>query len=182
MIRAFVGIMVPDPLAGTLTIAQAGLDVGNPVPTENFHVTLAFLGEHPTPVLEDVAGALSVIAAPRFDIAVHGLGTFGTAPRLLFAEVVPSRPLSDLRKRVRRAAAEGGIQLPRERFHPHVTLARLGRGVFGDEADRLRAHIARRNGMVTGDFQATAFTLFESHLGRSGPIYTPLADYPLSPE
>lgn len=181
MIRAFVAIAVPEPLAGTLAAAQAGLDVGNPVPPENFHLSLAFLGEHPAPVLEDVAGALSMIAAPAFDVVVHGLGTFGSAPRILFAEVTPSPPLSDLRKRVRRAASDGGVALPRERYHPHVTLARLGRGVFGEEADRLRAHIARRYGMVAGSFTASAFTLFESRLGRSGPIYTPLADYPLAP-
>ena len=181
MIRVFVGISVPEPLAGTLAAAQVGLDVGNPVPPENFHVTLAFLGEHPVPVVEDVAAALSMIALPGFEIKVQGLGTFGPAPRILFAEVLPSEPLSSLRKRVRRAASEGGVDLPRERYHPHVTLARMGRGVVGDEAERLQAHIARRYGIVAGRFQATAFTLFESHLGRSGPIYSPLADFPLLP-
>lgn len=180
MIRAFVGIAVTGPVSGTLAAAQVGLDVGNPVPPENFHVTLAFLGEHPEPLIGDVADALAMIGARAFDIEIRGLGTFGTAPRILFAEVVPSPPLSDLRKRVRRAAAEGGVTLPHERYHPHVTLARLGRGVIGEEAERLQAHIARRYGMVTGHFRAMGFTLFESHLGRSGPIYTPMADYPLN--
>lgn len=181
MIRAFVAIDVPQPLAGTLVAAQVGLEVGNPVPVENFHVTLAFLGEHSTRTLEDVAGALSLIGPPAFEVSVSGLGTFGTAPRLLFAEVVPSQSLADLRKRVRRAAAEGGVELPHERYHPHITLARLGRGLVGEDAERLRSHIARRMGMVTGSFQATAFTLYESHLGSSGPVYSVLADFPLAP-
>lgn len=179
MIRAFVGIGVPEPLAGTLAAAQVGLDVGNPVPPENFHVTLAFLGEQQEPVVEEVADALSLIGADAFDIEVSGFGTFGTAPRLLFAEVVPSMALKDLRKRVRRAAAEGGIDLGHERFHPHVTLARLGTGLVGEEAERLHRHISRRMGLVHGRFRATAFTLYESHLGRSGPLYVPLVDYPL---
>lgn len=181
MIRCFVAIEVPQPLAGTLAAAQVGLEVGNPVPVENFHITLAFLGEHSTRVIEDVADALSLISPPAFEITVSGLGTFGTAPRLLFAEVVPSQPLSDLRKRVRRAAAEGGIELPHERYHPHVTLSRLGRGLIGESAEQLRSHIARRMGMVTGTFQATSFTLYESRLGSSGPVYSALADFPMTP-
>ena len=179
MIRAFVGIGVPEPLAGTLAAGLAGLDVGNPVPPENFHITLAFLGEHQLPVLHDVADALSLVAAERFDVEVDGLGTFGSAPRILFADVVSSKPLSALRKRVRRAVAEGGIELPYERYHPHVTLARLGRGLMGEEAERLHRHIARRMTLVRGSFHATAFTLFESRLGRSGPVYSALADFPL---
>ena len=181
MIRAFVGIDVPDDVAAMLAGALVGLDVGNPVPPENFHVTLAFLGEHPLPVVEDVADALSQIKAGPFDLEIAGLGTFGAAPRLLFAEVVPSRELSDLRKRTRRAAAAGGIELAHERFRPHVTLARMGQGLVGEDAERLCAHIARRMGQVRAQFRVTGFTLYESRLGRSGPIYTALEDFALPP-
>ena len=181
MIRAFVAIPVPEPVAGTLVACQAGLDVGNPVPIENFHVTLAFLGEHPTPVIEDMASVLSLIGGPGFELEVNGLGTFGTNPRLLFAEIVPAPALSDLRKRVRRAAGDAGINLPHERYHPHVTLARLGSGLIGEDAERLRNHAARRMGMARGNFPVRSFILFESRLGRSGPAYSPLAEYPLGP-
>ena len=179
MIRAFVAIAVPEPLAGTLATAQVGLEAGNPVPRENFHITLAFLGEHPTPVIEDAASALSLIGGPAFDVLIDGLDTFGTAPRLLFADVAASPELSALRKRVRRAVGEAGIELAHERFHPHVTLARFGSGLRGEDAARLQAHIARRYGMVKGTFRASGFTLFESRLGRSGPIYSSLMDFPL---
>ncbi len=179
MIRAFVAVNVPEPLVGTLSTAQVGLDVGNPVAPENFHITLAFLGEHQETVIADVADTLSMIAETAFDIEVSGLGTFGSPARLLFADVVPSPPLSALHRRVRRAASEGGVELPHQRYHPHVTLARLGQGVIGPEVDRLQAHIARRMGMIRGEFRATGFTLFESRLGRSGPVYTPLVDFPL---
>ena len=181
MIRAFVGIGMPDDVAAMLAGALVGLDVGNPVPAENFHLTLAFLGEHPLPVLEDVADALSQITSGAFDLDIKGLGTFGSAPRILFAEVAPSRELSDLRKRTRRAAAAGGVELAHERYRPHVTLARMGQGLVGEEAERLRAHIARRMGQVKAHFRVTGFTLYESRLGRSGPIYSALEDFPLSP-
>ena len=179
MIRAFVGIPVPEPVARSLTIAQAGLEVGYPVPPENFHITLAFLGEQQEPVVEEVADALSLVSADAFDLRLSGLGTFGSAPRILFADVAPSPALSALRKRVRRIAVDAGIEMTHERFRPHVTLARFGRGLVGDDAESLRGHIARRMAMVDHEFQAQEFTLYESHLGRSGPSYAALATFSL---
>ncbi len=179
MIRAFIGLPVPQPVVHSLAVSQIGLDVGYPVPPENFHVTLAFLGEHHEPVIEEVAQGLSLIVAEDFDIKISGLGTFGSAPRLMFAEVEQSPALSALRKCVRRTAVDAGIELPHERFHPHITLARFGRGLIGEDADRLRNHISRRLRQVQGQFSATEFTLYESQLGKSGPAYTALATFPL---
>ena len=181
MIRAFVGVPIPQSAVHALTLAQAGLDVGHPVPPENFHITLAFLGEHQEPVIEEIADALALINAEAFSIQISGLGTFGSAPRILFADIPPTQPLSSLRKQVRRAARQSGIDLPHEKYHPHVTLARFGRGLVGDDAEFLRAHIARRIGQIDAQFNATEFALFESHLGRAGPIYTALASFPLTP-
>ena len=112
MIRAFVGLPVPREIARDLEAAQAGLPVGNPVASENFHITLAFLGEHQSPVIEDVHHALTPIVAPEVAIDISGLGTFGNAaPRILFAGVQPSPALGELRKKVRRAAREAGAEL-----------------------------------------------------------------------
>ena len=179
MIRAFVGIGVPDHVAATLVAAQAGLEVGHPVPPENFHLTLAFLGEQREPVVDELAVALSGIGADAFEVEISGLGTFGSAPRILYAEVVPSPALSALRKRVRRAASDAGIDLPHERYVPHVTLARMGRGLIGEDAEQLRHHVARRMGLVRGTFRAEIFTLYESILRQSGPAYAALADFHL---
>ncbi|MEM7191032.1 MAG: RNA 2',3'-cyclic phosphodiesterase [Pseudomonadota bacterium] len=180
MIRAFVAIAIPEPMAGTMEALQTGLDFGRLVPRENFHLTLSFLGEYPEPVLEDLHAGLNLIAEPMFDISIQGLGTFGDAsPHHLFAEVTPEPALTALHKKVRRAARDAGIELAHQRFHPHVTLARFGRGLHGDDLTKLQAHIARRMGMATGSFTATGFTLFESRLTSGTPQYTPLADYDL---
>jgi 2'-5' RNA ligase len=181
VIRAFVAIELPDAPAEVLESAQVGIPAGRLVPSENFHITLAFLGEHPEPVLEDVHAELDRIAGPRFEVALDGLGTFGgDKPRVLFAHVTPNHELSALRKKVRQAVRAGGVELSHERYHPHVTLARMaGNGLVGEDAVNLHGFIARRAAWVRTGFDVDHFGLYESKLGRAGPVYSMLAEYPL---
>lgn len=179
MIRAFFGIPIPPDVTRMLTGVQAGLDLGRIVPPENFHITLAFLGEHPKPVLEDVHTLLDDYRFDAIDLEVQGLGVFGGGkPRTLFAEVLPSQLLNTVRKRVRTAAREAGIELAHEQFRPHITLARFGSGLAGPEVLDLQAFISARMARTTAVFQATGFSLFESRLGASAPHYEVLAEYP----
>lgn len=180
MIRAFVGIPLPDEVADALAAAQAGMPSGREVPSENFHVTLAFLGDQPEPVVEEAYHALAAVRAPSFSLGVEGLGMFGGArPRVLFAQVAPDPGLSRLHRKVLRAVHDAGIALARQRFHPHVTLARFGDALRGEDAAEMQAFVARRVGLCAGPFAVDHFVLYRSHLGRSGAIYEPLAEYPL---
>ena len=43
------------------------------MPPENSHLTVAFLGEHPEPVIEDVHLALDKIRAPGFALTLSGV-------------------------------------------------------------------------------------------------------------
>jgi 2'-5' RNA ligase len=180
MIRAFVGIPLPDAARSSLTAAQAGLPSGRVVSEENFHLTLAFRGGHPMPVIEDVHLALDTIRVPAFDLSLEGVGLFGGArPRVLYAGVVPQPVLTHLRRKVMQAAREAGLGLPHERFTPHVTLARFNAGLAGEAAQEMRDFAARRMGLQTGPFAVEKFVLFRSDLGRNGPVYDPLAEYAL---
>jgi 2'-5' RNA ligase len=182
VIRAFVGIPLPAEAADALEAAQAGIPAGRVVPHENFHVTIAFLGEQPRPVLEDAHDALDGVRVPGFSLRIEGLGMFGGArPRVLFAEVAAEPGLAQLRRKVLRAVHEAGIELGRERFHPHVTLARFGDGLRGEDAAEMQAFVARRIGVRAGPFAVESFALYRSHLGRAGPTYEVLAEYPLEP-
>lgn len=180
MIRAFVGIALPEDVERALVGAQAGLRLGRPVPPENLHLTVAFLGEHPAPVLEDVHLALDGIRAARFQLSVEGVGLFGgDKPRVLYAGIRSEPALSRLREKVLQGARGAGVSLPRERYSPHVTLARFN-GLGPDEVVELEQFTARRMGLRAGPFEVTEFVLFRSTLGRNGPAYEELAAYPLS--
>jgi RNA 2',3'-cyclic 3'-phosphodiesterase len=181
MIRTFVGIGIPEDVAGALQAQQAGLPAGRAVPPENFHVTLAFLGEHPMPVVEDVHYALEAVSAPGFSIRLEGIGLFGERSRTVQALVRPEPGLTHLRARVLEAARSAGIPLPRARFQPHVTLARIAAGATGEDILRLEAFTASRAGFVLGPVPVDAFVLYRSRLGRGGAAYEAMATYPLAP-
>lgn len=181
MIRAFVGIAIPEMVAGALAAAQGGLP-GRLIERENLHLTLAFLGEVPGPVLEDVHYALEGIGAPGFALRVEGTGTFGKPqPVTAHVRVMPDPGLVHLQKKVARASREAGVTPDERRFTPHVTLARFGAGLGAEDMADLAAWLGRRADFRAGPFGVSAFTLFRSHLGRKGAAYERLEDYPLAP-
>lgn len=180
MIRAFLAVPLPDAARSTLEAAQAGLPVGRPVAPENLHVTLVFLGEQPEPVLEDLDVALGTLAAPDFEFRLDGVGVFGgERPRLVYAAVEAGPELPHLRKKLARAAREAGIEVPGRKYTPHVTLARFPRDMPPEDLGALHGFLARRTGIRAGPFPAGRFVLYRSTLGRNGPAYDELADYPL---
>lgn len=180
MIRAFLAVPVPAGVRAALEAAQAGLPAGRPVAPENLHLTLVFLGEHPEPVIEDLHFVLENLSAPEFELALAGVGLFGGAtPRALYAAVTPEPGLSHLRRKLAQAARESGIEVPSKRYTPHVTLARFPREMPPEDVAAIHGFVARRMGLAAGPFAAERFVLYRSTLGRNGPIYQALADYPL---
>ena len=145
-------------------------------PTENLHLTLAFLGwVAPDPdVLDDIHRRLAGAAADLVPIEVR-IGGAGGFPergkvRVLWVgfDDLDGR-LTDLAHGVRHALGEHFP--PDERpFRPHVTVARAKRPV--------RAAIT--NADATGpSFTIDAITLFRSRLGGAHARYEALARWPL---
>lgn len=181
MTRAFLAIPIPDTLRQSLARLQSELTVGRLVEPENFHITLQFLDAQPEPVLRNLHEVLCDLHMPPFDLQISGPQTFGgDSPRIIFAQVEPSSALSRLQKKLRRAAMDCGIVLHHERYHPHVTLARLGRFLTSVETDRVAAFLEASAGFRPAPFTADSYALYQSVLHPDGPIYTELARYPLT--
>ena len=138
MIRAFAALALPEPVRFDLMLVQQGLPVPRPVPPENLHLTLVFLGEVAEPRLDDVDLAFRQLRAPGFELALAGLGLFGgSRPRVVYVGARDSPALRHLQAKVETAARGAGLDLPARRFVPHVTLARLPERLAG--LGRLRA-------------------------------------------
>lgn len=178
MLRLFAALALPPALAARLEDVADDLP-GNPQPAEALHLTLAFFGEIDQGQAEDLHAALGAVSGPAFAWRVAGLGAFGAdRPRALYAAVPPEPALSRLQAKVAQAARAAGVAVEARRFVPHVTLSRIRPGAVtaAEAAKALAAHAGLRAGPV----EARAFHLFRSELGRHGPAYELLADYPLA--
>ncbi|ABD53445.1 RNA 2',3'-cyclic phosphodiesterase [Jannaschia sp. CCS1] len=176
--RAFVALPLTDPAIDALTRVQSTLPTGKPVPEENLHLTLAYLGEVSEDVLETLHDMLSAARLPSADIAFEGLGTFAEMERgLTFGAVAPSDALTALQTKVAQLARQAGVLLPRRRFRPHVTLTRANRQPKGPTRDRLASAIGTP--IKVPGFTARTANLYESTLTPSGARHEVLASYPL---
>jgi RNA 2',3'-cyclic 3'-phosphodiesterase len=185
--RTFIALPLPgavrsklETLQKTLTPEAAG---ARWVDRAAFHLTLAFLGDVGDADLNAVclAVAESVRDHARFSLRARGLGTFPdpSRPRVLWAGIGGDLDaLASVQRAVFEAAAAAGYRPPEERFHPHVTLARLkpGRGPVAD----LSAIVQRHRLWDGGGFAADTIVTYASTTTPEGPAYAPLGRAPLS--
>lgn len=178
MIRLFVAIELPSVIRRRMASLCVGIDSARWVAEENLHLTLRFIGEVPEDRAEDAAAALDGVRAESFLIVLRGAGHFGSERRVraLWLGVEKSEALIALRDRIESALVRCGLEPEGRNFHPHVTLARFRSGTSGEIGQWLAANTLFRSVPITVD----RFTLFSSHLGRAGPIYTPEVEYELS--
>ena len=177
--RIFAAIDLPDPARDALEALQSDLPVGRLMAPETFHLTLCFLDEQPQHVAAAVHEELATIRFEPFPLILRGVDTFGgMQPRLLWASVAPQPALKVLREKVRSAIVRAGLELPRARFRPHVTLARFGGELRGEEMARLGGFLAHHAGFAAAPFAVERFTLYRSLLHPDGAVHEALAEYP----
>lgn len=177
--RAFVAIALPEAATEALTQVQARLPVGRIVPRANLHLTLAFLDDQPVQVLEALHEELAELPLAALILDLSGLGCYGgDRPRLVFAQAVPTPALGKLRRQVLGAVRRAGIVLPRRRFHPHVTLARVRANPAA--ALRLQQFLAVEAGFSVPGFSVSAIALIRSELHPDGAVYHEMARYALT--
>lgn len=178
--RTFLALALPDPAIEALSALQDRLPVGHHVDPDDLHVTLAFLGDAPRDVLDEIDMALSVLRVPPPRIEIRGLDTFGSdPPRLVHVAVLPDPALLHLQRKVARVARTAGADLPRSRFVPHVTLARFGRGIGPDDLARLGRFLQAHGDFRLDPFPVEAVGLYRSHRTGNGNTYDLLETYPV---
>ena len=176
MHRLFVALRPPPEIRHRCLAAMAGGPTGWAWQDEvQLHVTLRFIGEVERPVAEDIATALGSIRAPSVELGLHGVGFFDQGRQgVLFARAIPRDSLEALHKKVDRALTTVGLEPERRAFLPHITLARR-RKSGADPAAWLETHAA----LAADAERIGEFILYQSHLGRDGPHYEAIAEFPL---
>ena len=177
MPRLFVALSIPRPIADALTPLQNGVEGARWRPLENFHLSLAFIGETDRHGFDAAIDALATIDAPSFDLKISGLGYFGDKrPRALWASVEYAPSLIHLQSKIETALRRKDFEFERRKFTPHVTLAYLKGARRNDVAD----YCAVNGLFATEKFLVGEFHLYSSRLGGEASHYEIEASYSLS--
>jgi len=136
---------------------ELGLRTGKPVPADNFHLTLLFIGAVPLAQINEVCEAAGQVRTPGEALRIpldrlqvwHRPGVLSLAP-----EQAPPALLRLVYALEQAMLPFGFEETPRE-FRPHLTLARDYRAAEPESATPPEFFL-----------RAERFALFESHKGR----------------
>jgi 2'-5' RNA ligase len=163
----FAAVDVPDDerarLEAYIAATRMDPDLLRPVAPEHWHITLAFYGDVTDDVESELTTRLQRAAArtAAFTIELEHAGAFPADPRRarvawigVSGDVDVMSRLSD---RCRAAGRRSGLSMPRERFRPHLTVARSRRGPANVDAALARLW----------DYQSEPWTVSSFHLIHS---------------
>lgn len=185
MVRLFMGLRLPDAMREALNAAQRAIlrrDRGGywrPVPPENLHLSLVFIGDTTAEAVPSFSDAMRTAAqrCEPFEWAVEGWGVFGRPerPRVWWAGVRSSVALVKLQESLALACADCGLASDDRPFRPHITLARARRGSRRVSTGFEEAIAPGASPVAFGHLGAQEVILWRSHLGPNGARYEALA-------
>ncbi len=169
--RVFFSLRPSQVVQRALWELQASLSqaAGRPVPAENFHMTLSFLGEVSANVIDTLVHLAETVHHPQFQMRLDEIGFFARPAILFVGPSSPPQRLTNLVRTIRRLAYEAGVSSRNSKFVPHVTLYRQAKFT----ATNLQPNIL---------WKVTHFELTESILSANGSRYQTIAAFPLIPK
>ncbi len=178
-IRSFIALPIPRETANKLGDIAAKMSYQDKsgalrwVDQENYHVTLAFLGEQYESDLETLAEQLDYhIRQLEFDVVFDHLSPFPEArPKLVAAMMEKSDEIKCLHQQVISAIKSTNMLVAKRKFIPHVTLGR-----YRHSRNQYAGNIPLN---VSFDAVIDEVILYQSVLTSSGAEYEPIYRFPL---
>ncbi len=183
-LRTFISIDIEDAsildrlVAVQEELSRSGADL-KIVERRNIHLTIRFLGQIPSIMVDEVAKVMERARVPKFNIAIRGLGAFPgiSRPRVIWAGVIDSSgSLVKIHKEIELGLRRLGFKRESEEFVPHITLARLK---SRRNIERVVQVIRRYEDELFGEMVVKCIRLKRSILTPRGPIYSTLREVQL---
>ncbi len=177
MIRLFVALQPDSTTRFLLSSLGKSIPGARPVPQEQIHLTVRFIGDVDGALYHDIKENLAAVKAAPIDLFIKGVGHFPPRgrPRVIWAGAEPAGDIIILRNKVNRALMECGVSPETRKFHPHITLARLNDSPAGKVAHFLAGNSLLQSPPVRID----KITLYSSNLTPRGALHTCECEYPL---
>ncbi|CAK14964.1 RNA 2',3'-cyclic phosphodiesterase [Pseudomonas entomophila] len=167
--RLFFALSVSDAQRRALAKWRRELNLrsGKPVPADNFHVTLLFLGDVDAALVPAICAAVEPLQRPQapLRLPLDRLQVWQRASALVLAPQQAPTALLQLVYALQQAMLPLGIEERAREYRPHLTLSRDFHTQVPEAAQAPDFLLAARH-----------FTLYESRKGR----YWPLAEWPLA--
>ena len=180
-IRIFLALELPQIVRNKLSVHAeliSGYDKLKQIrwlPKENYHLTLAFLGNVEYVLINSLHLKLeqnfSFIKAVPFRFSEITPFPFSGTPKIAAAMLEYSDELMQLQHNTAKCVRAFGLSLVRRRFTPHVTLGRL--------KSRSRKSITFQPQQIILEGVSEKVLIFQSELTPKGAVYTSLGDISL---
>jgi len=180
-VRCFIAVELPNDLRRELGRLQKRLKVDEPrvkwVSPEGIHLTLKFLGDVDTTMIEPITQAMTQAAQGTlpFSLNIQQLGAFPSLQRVQVVWVGLGGDVDKLQQLCQLLEANLtslGFAAEQRPFTPHLTLARLGNEASPNERQRFGELIASTRSELSYSIKVDALSLIRSQLTSTGAIYS----------
>jgi 2'-5' RNA ligase len=183
----FLAIPIPEPIKHLYMewreLVKEKLPFKSWVHHEDYHITLAFLGDAPFSKIKEVKNEMKHVVEEHesFQLRLTGLGYFGSPenPRVFWSGMEDQPKLVKLQHDVYHTCQRVGFDLEKKSYHPHLTLARRWTKDAPFPYKELPELFQPREELLT--FTVEHIVLYQTHINRS-PKYQPISIFSLRNE
>ncbi|MGB6681819.1 MAG: RNA 2',3'-cyclic phosphodiesterase [Candidatus Bathyarchaeia archaeon] len=176
-IRSFIAVDIESEefRSQILELQKKIIDIGadiKPIVPENIHLTLRFLGEIETTLMEKIVDMMKLIEFQPFEIQFKGTGAFPSMKKINVIWVgltLGQEELSRISRSLESQFRKLGISEDKKGFSPHVTIARIR---SGRNRDAIADLLYKSKEKTYGSMIAEAIRFKKSVLTPQGPIYS----------
>lgn len=178
--RLFTAVPLSKDICLELSRSQKDLPSDAPlrfVQKNNMHITLRFLGLADINLQKRIVESLRDVSFREFSAIFEGLGAFPNPrrPKVIWAAITGGADeLYCLSQEIGSKLQALGFDQDR-RYHPHVTLARVG---ASPDFEILHKALTCENQRRFGCLRVKGFGLYSSCPTKNGPIYKKIHDFP----
>ena len=168
--RLFFALGLTDDERHSLALSyQMGLPGARWFDSNRFHITLRFVGEVDLAICRALIESAKTIVHGAGSSRITEVGFFRTGQRTspVVLKIEASPWIVDLKRKVDQILRREGLVLEGRKYTPHITLGSIRGGLPFQMASWCALH-----GLPPVLAEHQTFSLFESHLGKHGPIYT----------
>lgn len=181
MKRIFLGIPVSEEVRSKIISLQKELSSINAgiklVEPANLHFTLKFFGEIEDQKISQIKEKISgIILGNSFSVKIVGLGCFPDEDRInvIWLGLKDGKHLKDMQQKV--DASLSSLFHVEKDFVSHLTIARVK---FVNDKQALKQFLEKYRNKDFGELVVDKIVLYQSVLGKDGPVYTELAEWGL---